>query len=574
MTRTAVIRWALGVTALALAAATVFAAVDTVSRDRQLQQAAATIGAAYEIATVRDDVARMIDHIGAAGPAAGEVAMAMSASLRGALGALIADESRRGRLEPGEIESLARVARGFDQRLSAFDAAASEGRTEAETPRFIASLTADAAVLSDIAATVRMRERAAAGALDAGLQTASLRTIQMAGAAVGLAALIGLSLAIRSAPPTAIIAENASLNRRLADAQLARARFVAMMSHELRTPMNGVLGLLSLMKDAASPEEIRRLIDQAERAGRQLTAMLGDMLDAEGAGGRREEQEAAEAATAPSTFRVDAIAESLDELFGPVAKQYGVAFRTSVKGTPPTEATGDGRRFQRALTHLCTHVVEKAGVKDVEVEISHDGDKLQAALSFEHPAGAEEAKGLAEIANAPAAETEGLGGRGLGPLLAKGLLEKMGGRLEVSTLDSGRVLILASTPSQPVEDVRPRVRVIAQTRSLGALGAAAASAAGVDVLATDKAPTPDVLLVEAGGVEEERAVAEARMQWPDAIVVALGRPDRPELFDVMVQPPLDPARVARIVAQAWAKAEQSRALPAQRAFAIRKTSVG
>jgi hypothetical protein len=166
-----------------------------------------------------------------------------------------------------------------------------------------------------------------------------------------------------------------------------------------------------------------------------------------------------------------------------------------------------------------------------------------------------------------------MSGHGLGPLLAKGLLESMGGRLEVSTLDSGRVLILASTPSKPVDDVRPRVRVIAQTRSLGALGAAAAAAAGVDVLATEKAPPPDVVLVEAGGVEEERAVAEARMLWPEAIVVALGRPDRAELFEVVVPPPLDPARVARIVGEAWtnhAGAQTAAAAPV-RAFANRKT---
>jgi hypothetical protein len=155
---------------------------------------------------------------------------------------------------------------------------------------------------------------------------------------------------------------------------------------------------------------------------------------------------------------------------------------------------------------------------------------------------------------------EEFGAPGLGPLLAKGLLEQMGGRLEVSSLDSGRILVLAAAPSHArVEDpspaeIRPRVRVIAQTRSLGALGAAAASAGSVDVLSAEDAPAPDVVLVEAGGEEELRALAEARASWPGAVILALGQPDAPDRFDGVVSGPLEPERIARSVAEAWTRA--------------------
>jgi hypothetical protein len=101
------------------------------------------------------------------------------------------------------------------------------------------------------------------------------------------------------------------------------------------------------------------------------------------------------------------------------------------------------------------------------------------------------------------------------------------------------------------------VRVIAQSRSLGALGTAAAAAAGVDVLSLDQAPDPDIVLIEAGGVEEERAATESRQRWPDAVLMALGEPDRRDLFDEVVPPPLAPPLVSKAVAAAWERRQSA-----------------
>jgi hypothetical protein len=117
-------------------------------------------------------------------------------------------------------------------------------------------------------------------------------------------------------------------------------------------------------------------------------------------------------------------------------------------------------------------------------------------------------------------------------------------------------MLLAATPAPAVAHDGPRVRILAQTRSLDALSTAAASAAGVEVLTTDQAPTPDIVLVEAGGEEEARAVAEARALWPDAFLMALGAAEDPSLFADTIQPPLEPARVAEAVARAWEHCQQ------------------
>jgi hypothetical protein len=337
-----------------------------------------------------------------------------------------------------------------------------------------------------------------------------------------------------------------------AAAEDERARFLALMHHELRTPLNGVVGLIALLRERITGSEERRLLDEAERAGRQISAMLEDMLEQEagapGGGG------------ADETFRVEEIAGSIRDLFGPAATRVGVDFRVACVGPMPPRASGDGRRFLRALTHLCAYVLDKAGARDVALEFEHDGAECRARLGFDFAGGAAEALKLRELIETGAKSSDVMTESGLGPLLAKGLLERIGGRLEVATVEGGRVLVLAAAPSAAMAaPAAPRVRILAQTRSLGAIGAAAATAAGVEVLAAEDAPAPDVVLLEAGGAGERAALAEARGAWPKAAVIALGEPDAPALFDAVIRPPLDPDRVAAAVDEAWRRREAASA---------------
>lgn len=526
-------------------------AADVFSAGQEARAAAAGAGAAQRVIAIERDLARMLGALQSS--AAPDAMAARFADLRAELGGALASEMQSGRLAPQDVELLARFAHDLDigvARLGAEGQPAAPGGLIDAAQGYVAELGA-------LGRRIAEGERVAATSGAAALERAARGLPLMVLSAGALAALLGaLGFLVRAPRPPAPVAaaSDARLLAELEAARLAKARFVMMMSHELRTPMNGMLGLLSLMKEYDPPPTMRPLIDQAERAGRQLVAMLGDLLEVEA-----DPAPAAE----PAPFRVDDLAESMRAMFGPAADKVGTGFTVSVKGEVPAEATGDGIKFQRALSQVCSQVVEQAGVSDIALEISHTGEECVAELSFAHAAGTEAGLKLVEPAPPPPMAGDDFGAPGLGPLLAKGLLEQMGGRLEVSSLDSGRILVLAAAPSQAkVEDpspaeLRPRVRVIAQTRSLGALGAAAASAGSVDVLSAEDAPAPDVVLVEAGGEEEARALAEARASWPGAMILALGEPDAPDGFDGVVAGPLEPERIARAVEGAWSRAGAS-----------------
>src|SRR5262249_26987314 len=88
--------------------------------------------------------------------------------------------------------------------------------------------------------------------------------------AEGLAQLASLAL------------ENARIMEELERANRLKSEFVAMMSHELRTPLNAIIGYSELLLEGAfgdlSPEQ-RHVLDRLHLRGRDLSRLIGDVLD-------------------------------------------------------------------------------------------------------------------------------------------------------------------------------------------------------------------------------------------------------------------------------------------------------
>lgn len=59
----------------------------------------------------------------------------------------------------------------------------------------------------------------------------------------------------------------------------SKSRFLAIVSHEIRTPMNGMLGMLELMADSELNEEQQQQLDIARRSGKNLVALVDDVMD-------------------------------------------------------------------------------------------------------------------------------------------------------------------------------------------------------------------------------------------------------------------------------------------------------
>jgi PAS domain S-box-containing protein len=62
-------------------------------------------------------------------------------------------------------------------------------------------------------------------------------------------------------------------------ANRAKTAFLSIASHELRTPMNGVMGMLTLLKKRTVDPQQLEYLGKADRASRQLLSIINDVLD-------------------------------------------------------------------------------------------------------------------------------------------------------------------------------------------------------------------------------------------------------------------------------------------------------
>src|SRR6266446_5949337 len=65
----------------------------------------------------------------------------------------------------------------------------------------------------------------------------------------------------------------------LAEANRAKSQFLANVSHEIRTPVNGVLGMLELVRQTRLDQKQHRYIATAQRSAEILLAIINEILD-------------------------------------------------------------------------------------------------------------------------------------------------------------------------------------------------------------------------------------------------------------------------------------------------------
>jgi signal transduction histidine kinase len=68
-------------------------------------------------------------------------------------------------------------------------------------------------------------------------------------------------------------------SERVLAASRAKTEFLATMSHEVRTPVNGLLGMLRIVRDSPLNAEQREHLDTAASSADTLLELINDILD-------------------------------------------------------------------------------------------------------------------------------------------------------------------------------------------------------------------------------------------------------------------------------------------------------
>ena len=334
-------------------------------------------------------------------------------------------------------------------------------------------------------------------------------------------------------------------NLELADAaekaSLAKSQFLTMMSHELRTPMNGVLGLLALTKQNETQPRQRNLIQQAEQSAQQMVALLADILDFSAL-------QADDLQLDAKPFEIRHLAKAVGDRFSPIARREGVEFDVEVASACPVRVRADFRRLRQAYSHLTQYIVETAGTRRIHVCFSCVGDRLVMSLTFEYASeGGEWTANL--ILGAEARGEDKFATDALGPAIARGLIEKMGGSILVHNPGGNRISVEAQIPVEVFDIHTLNVEILASTEAMAAICRAALKGDNIAFCPEGDSCEAHIVLIESGIPSESDYLGDALARHPNALFVALGRPINTEAFDFIIDLPLDFQELRQIVYQ-------------------------
>jgi PAS domain S-box-containing protein len=214
-------------------------------------------------------------------------------------------------------------------------------------------------------------------------------------------------------------------------ANQAKSDFLSRMSHELRTPLNAVIGFGQLLQMDVETQENRESVEQILKAGRHLLALINEVLDIA-------RIETGEMSLSVEPVSARAVMQESTSLVHFAAARQDVA--VAVEDGPATEyyVRADQQRLKQVLLNLLSNAIkfnrpggtvvlscEEVGDDRLRLVVRDTGDGIPAPMMgrifapFERLAGNQSEKE----------------GTGLGLALSKGLVEAMGGKLGVESLE-------------------------------------------------------------------------------------------------------------------------------------------
>ena len=244
----------------------------------------------------------------------------------------------------------------------------------------------------------------------------------------------------RRSPGFALITARQQAHHRMLEAKAsddAKTKFLANMSHELRTPVNGVLGMLELVRHIEPGPKQQHYLETARRSAETLLGIINGILDISKIESGKIELE-------QSPFDLRDLVEDVTESFSDAASGKGLELACLVPARLPTALVGDPARLRQILTNLIGNAVKFTEKGEVGVRIdAADADAASVLLAFEvSDTGIgippEKQRHVFDaFTQADSSTTRRYGGTGLGLSIAKQLCEMMGGTIGL-TSETGR----------------------------------------------------------------------------------------------------------------------------------------
>ena len=209
-------------------------------------------------------------------------------------------------------------------------------------------------------------------------------------------------------------------------ASLAKSEFLSRMSHELRTPRTAILGFTELLQLGGMPTDQRDLfVDRTHRAGQHLLSLINDVLDIS-------RVEAGSLALSIEPVDAAQLVEEASELIAPMAQHRRIAIANTVHDVV---VMADKGRLRQVLLNLLSNAVKynrESG--SIAISSKTDGGFVSITVSDTGPGIAgEDLPRLFQPFERLGVQTGEIEGTGIGLAISRGLMEIMGGTIDVTS---------------------------------------------------------------------------------------------------------------------------------------------
>ncbi len=221
--------------------------------------------------------------------------------------------------------------------------------------------------------------------------------------------------------------EELSTALRLAqEATQLKEQFLANTSHELRTPMNGIMGMINLLRSTDLTHDQREYADAVSQCANDLLTIINDLLDLS-------QIEAGRLAVSDEPFDMRESVRAVVKLLRLRANAKELKLTYDIDARLPNKITGDSVRFRQILTNLIANAVKFTTAGGVHVRLSRGpNENVLCCKVIDTGIGVEDSvreRIFDAFFQADGTTRRRYGGTGLGLTISKQLVEIMGGRI-------------------------------------------------------------------------------------------------------------------------------------------------
>jgi signal transduction histidine kinase/DNA-binding response OmpR family regulator len=232
-----------------------------------------------------------------------------------------------------------------------------------------------------------------------------------------------------------------------------KARFLATMGHEIHTPINGMMGMITLLKEHKLGGKEKKLVDVLERSTNNLLRIINDVLD-------HSKLESGKFHLSHESFYFPEILEDVITTYQYQAIEEGVTLSYEIDKNVPEYINSDPSRISQIFCNLVGNALKFTHKGYVKVKVSassFEGDKFRLHVSVEDTGIGISEKDIPKLFHSftqlDSSESRRYEGTGLGLVIVKQLCQQLGGDVTVDSVLGKGSCFLFSIEAGLVKDV-------------------------------------------------------------------------------------------------------------------------